>query len=219
MTMKPQIIGISGSPIKNSNTDRLIQGVLDGSGLSSEFVKLSKINVRPCVACLGCKKDNICKVKDDFPELAEKVRHAGAVVVGGYSPYGAADGFTKAFLERLFSLRHQNGLNRGKLAVVVATGIGRGAPGLEAASNQIAHALNLEGMTVLGQLKATGNPECMVCGYGQTCPMSALPWIFGDDTEVTPEKFSKVEDQTETWEQAKMLGQEIARKLGDQMRM
>jgi len=217
--MKSQIIGISGSPIKNSNTDRLIQAVLDASGLSSEFVKLSKINVRPCIACLGCKKDNICRVKDDFPALAEKVRHAGAVVVGGYSPYGAADGFTKAFLERLFSLRHQNGLNRGKLAVVVATGIGRGAPGLEEASNQIAHALNLEGMNVLGQLKVTGNPECMVCGYGQTCPMSALPWIFGDDIEVTPEKFSNVEDQTETWEQAIMLGQEIARKLGDQMRM
>ena len=217
--MRPDIIGISGSPIKNSNTDRLIQAVLDGSGLSSEFVKLSKIDVRPCIACLGCKKDNICKVKDDFPELAEKVRHAGALVVGGYSPYGAVDGFTKAFLERLFSLRHQNGLNRGKLAVVVATGIGRGAPGLEEAGNQIAHALNLEGMTVLGQLKVAGNPECMVCGYGQTCPMSALPWIFGDDTEVTPEKFNKVEDQSETWEQAKMLGQEIARKLGDQMRM
>jgi hypothetical protein len=49
--------------------------------------------------------------------------------------------------------------------------------------------------------------------------MSALPWIFGEDTEVTPEKFSKVEDQTETWEQANMLGQEIARKLGVQMRM
>lgn len=217
--MNHQIIGISGSPIKNSNTDRLIQAVLDASGLSSEFVKLSKINVRPCIACLGCKKDNICKVKDDFPELAEKVRHAGAVVVGGYSPYGAADGFTKAFLERLFSLRHQNGLNKGKLAVVVATGIGRGAPGLEEASSQIAHALSLEGMTVLGQLKATGNPECMVCGYGQNCPMSALPWIFGEDTEITPEKFSNVEDQTETWEQARVLGQDIARKLADQMRM
>ena len=37
--MRPQIIGISGSPIKNSNTDRLIQSVLDASGLSSEFVR------------------------------------------------------------------------------------------------------------------------------------------------------------------------------------
>jgi multimeric flavodoxin WrbA len=217
--MQTPIIGISGSPIKNSNTDRLVQAVLDSSGLKAEFVKLSKINVKPCIACLGCKKDNICKVKDDFPELAEKVRKAGAIVVGGYSPYGAVDGFTKAFLERLFSLRHQNGLNRGKLAVVVATGIGRGAPGLEEASSQMAHALTLEGMEVLDQLKITGNPECMVCGFGETCPMSALPWIFGEDTKVTPEKFCNVEDQQEVWEKAKSLGQDIARRLGDQLRM
>ena len=217
--MHPQILGISGSPVKNSNTDRLVRAVLDASGLPAEFVKLGRINVRPCIACLGCKEDNVCKVKDDYPALAEKVRKAGAVVVGGYSPYGAVDGFTKAFLERLFSLRHQNGLNRGKLAVVVTTGIGRGAPGLEEASNQTAHALTLEGMTVLGQLKVTGNPECMVCGFGETCPMSALPWIFGDDTEVTPEKFSRVEDQTELWQESRRLGRGIARRLSEQLRM
>ena len=211
--MRTQILGISGSPIKNSNTDRLVQGVLDSSGLESEFVKLSKLNVKPCIACLGCKKDNICKVKDDFPELADKVRNADAIVVGGYSPYGSVDGFTKAFLERLFSLRHQNGLNRGKFAVVIASGIGRGAPGLEETSKQIEHALTVEGMEILGNLKITGNPECLVCGYGQTCPMSALPWVFGEDTTVTPDKFCKVEDQSEVWDKAHQLGQEIAQKI------
>jgi len=84
------------------------------------------------------------------------------------------DGFTKAFLERLLSLRHQNGLNRGKIAVVAATGTGRRAPGLEETGYPIALALTLEGMDVLDQLKITGNPECMVCGFGQTCPKSAL---------------------------------------------
>ena len=211
--MVAQIVGISGSPIKNSNTDRLIQHVLKSSGLQTEFVKLSKIRVGPCIACLGCTKDNVCKVKDDFQEVAEKVKSAGALVVGGYPPYGSIDAFTKAFLERLFSFRHNNGLNRGKLAVTVVTGIGRGAPGLEEASLQVAHALTLEGMEVLGQLKATGNPECMVCGYGQKCPMSALPWIFGDDTTVTPEKFCSVEDQTELWQEAKKLGEELSKRL------
>ncbi|MFC1836410.1 NAD(P)H-dependent oxidoreductase [Thermodesulfobacteriota bacterium] len=57
--MSPQILGISGSPIKNSNTDRLIKAVLESSGLKYEFVKLSKISVKPCIACLGCKKDNV----------------------------------------------------------------------------------------------------------------------------------------------------------------
>ncbi len=216
--MYPQILGISGSPIKNSNTDRLVQAVLAASGLKSEFVKLSRINVRPCIACLGCKEDNVCKVKDDFPELAEKVRHAGALVVGGYCPYGSVDGFTKAFLERLFSFRHQHGLNRGKLAAVVTTGIGRGAPGVAEANEQIAHAVKMEGMEVLGQLQAVGNPECLVCGFGESCPMSALPWVFGEDTAVTPEKFCRVEDQ-EVWGQAQELGREIAARLKARLAM
>jgi multimeric flavodoxin WrbA len=216
--MYPQILGISGSPIKNSNTDRLVQAVLNASGLKTEFVKLSRINVRPCIACLGCKEDNICKVKDDFPELAGKVRHAGALVVGGYCPYGSVDGFTKAFLERLFSMRHQHGLSRGKLAVVVTTGIGRGAPGVAEANEQITHALKMEGMEVLGQLQAVGNPECLVCGFGQSCSMSALPWVFGEDTAVTPEKFCRVEDQ-EVWGQAQELGREIASRLKAQLAM
>jgi multimeric flavodoxin WrbA len=37
--MKAQIIGISGSPIKHSNTDRLVQAVLHASELRTEFVK------------------------------------------------------------------------------------------------------------------------------------------------------------------------------------
>jgi len=217
--MNAQVLGISGSPIRNSNTDRLIQAVLQSSGLRSEFVKLSGLDVRPCIACLGCKADNICKVQDDFPDLAQKVRAAGALVLGGYSPYGSMDAFTKAFLERLFSLRHQNGLNRGKLAVVVTTGIGRGAPGLDEAARQVVHALKLEGMEVLGRLKAIGNPECMVCGYGECCPMSALPWVFGEDTKVTPDKFCKVEDQTETWEEAERLGRRLASRLKEQLNM
>ncbi|ADK85401.1 NADPH-dependent FMN reductase [Desulfarculus baarsii DSM 2075] len=212
--MPAQVIGFSGSPIKNSNTDRLVQAVLRASGLEWEFVKLSQKNVRPCIACLGCAADNVCKVADDFPALAQKVRAAGALVVGAYPPYGSMDGFTKAFLERLFSLRHQNGLNRGKLAVVAVTGIGRGAPGLEEAAQQVSHALTLEGMEVLGQIKAAGNPECMVCGFGQSCPMSALPWIFGQDLAVTPEKFRAVENDDAAWREAERLGREIARRLG-----
>ena len=211
--MTPSILGISGSPIKNSNTDRLIQTVLDSSGLESEFIKLSKLKVQPCIACLGCKEDNICKVQDDFPDLGEKVRRAGAVVVGGYAPYGSIDGFTKAFLERLFSLRHQNGLNRGKLAVVVSTGIGRGAPGVAEANDQVAHALKLEGMDIVERLQVTGNPECMVCGFGDECPMSALPWIFGDDLTVTPDKFQQVEDQETVMEKARTAGARIADQL------
>jgi len=214
--MNPQLIGISGSPIKNSNTDRLVQAVLEASGLGYEFVKLSKVNIKPCIACLGCTEDNICKVKDDFPELAEKLKKTQGLVMGSYPPYAVVDGFSKAFLERLFSMRHQNHLNQGKSAVVITTGIGRGAPGLDEAGQQVNMALQMEGMEIIGQIKAVGNAECLVCGHGESCPMSALPWVFGKDVKVTPDKFCNVEDQTEVWSRAKQLGQDLAARIRKQ---
>lgn len=57
--MSPRIVGISGSPIKNSNTDRLIKLVLKASGLPGEFIKLHGHTLGACRACLGCVKDNI----------------------------------------------------------------------------------------------------------------------------------------------------------------
>lgn len=211
--MSAKIIGVSGSPITNSNTDRLIQAVLDASGLEHEFFKLSTMNVKACLACRGCVTDNVCKVKDDFPAIAEKIKQAGAIVVGGYSPYASLDGFTKSFLDRLWSLRHRNGLNKGRLAVAVATGIGRGLPGVDQACETIAGALSMEGMVVLGKLKATGNPECMTCGYGEECNWSALPWVFGEAPKVTEDKFQSVEDQAELWQAAKNLGRQIGQSL------
>lgn len=95
----------------------------------------------------------------------------------------------------------------------LTTGNGGGAPGLEEVCDQLVHALSREGMTILGLLKVTGNPECMVCGYGKTCPMSALPKIFGEDTAVTVEKFCRVEDQEKTWQQAENLGRKMVERL------
>ena len=118
-----EVLGISGSPVKNSNTDRLVKAVLDATGLESEFVKLSDINVKPCFACKKCVPDNVCKVEDDFPELSEKIKKAKALIIGAYTPYGQIDGFTKALLERFWSLRHVNNLLRGKLCATILTGL------------------------------------------------------------------------------------------------
>ncbi len=61
-----QVLGISGSPVKNSNTDRLVRTVLEATGLDYEFIKLSGYDIHPCRACLGYAGDNTCKQKDDW---------------------------------------------------------------------------------------------------------------------------------------------------------
>ena len=46
-----QVLGISGRPVKNSNTGRLILAVLKHTGLETEFVKLSSLRI-PDEFCL-----------------------------------------------------------------------------------------------------------------------------------------------------------------------
>ncbi|WP_419177060.1 hypothetical protein [Desulfosediminicola sp.] len=60
--MKAQLLGISGSPIPNSNADRLIEVALTISGLNTEIVKLPSIKVKSCITCLGCTNNIISMV-------------------------------------------------------------------------------------------------------------------------------------------------------------
>lgn len=210
--MAIEILGISGSPIDNSNTDRLVKTILDATGLESEFVKLSEIDVKPCMACKKCVRDNICKVNDDFPALAEKIKQAGALVIGAYIPYGQIDGFTKAFLERLWSLRHLTNLLRGKLCATVLTGLG---PDQLDNVNQ-AMALQLkeyEGMDLLGQLTIQGNVPCVTCGAGDECEMSGIKMFHGEDARSEDIPYAKVEDQKQVWQQAKEIGKLIGKRM------
>ncbi len=210
--MGVEVLGISGSPVKNSNTDRLVKAIMMAVGRESEFVKLSDINVRPCMACKKCVPDNICKVKDDFPELAEKIKDARVIVIGGYTPYGQIDGFTKALLERLWSLRHVNNLLKGKLCATVLTCL---VPEVMVSVNQAlaAELKNYEHMELMGQLTVQGNLPCLTCGKGDDCRMSGVGMMYGPDARTSDYGYSRVEDQTQGWEEAIRIGHRIAKHL------
>lgn len=229
MTLK--ILGISGSPIENSNTDRAVQAVLNATGLDTEFVKLSEINIRPCRACKQCVNDNTCKQMDDFPDLAKKILKARALVIGAYCPYGMVDGFTKAFLERLWSMRHLKNLNRGKIVVLVVSGLVpdktrlRGFSkiilkpllnrylGVHQVSRSIAREIKMEKMNLVGTIKIRGNVPCLVCGHGNNCQMSGAKQLFGNGVEFSDVLCVSVEDQLEVWRETERLGNLITSKL------
>ena len=210
MTIK--VLGISGSPIKNSNTDRLVKTILDATLIESEFVKLSKINVKPCFACKKCVPDNICKVKDDFQELSEEIKKAKVLVIGSYTPYGQIDAFTKALLERFWSLRHVNNLLKGKLCATVITGLTPNA--LDQVNRSLAAELReYERMDLIGQLTVKGNLPCLTCGEGDGCQMSAVKIMYGPDAKTSDFGYSRVEDQKEIWEEAVRIGRLIGERL------
>jgi multimeric flavodoxin WrbA len=209
--MSARIIGISGSPVPNSNTDRLIKRILSESELSAEFIKLSSLKVGPCRACKRCASDNICKVDDDFPELAVKLLESEYVVIGGYTPYGMLDAFTKAFLERLWSMRHVKGLNTDRIVVTVISGMSR--PLREAVLQSMAIELMMERTRHIAQLQIEGSVPCITCGYGDDCWGSGIP-RYGPDARATTDLCSAVEEQP-VWDEAGHVGKLIASHAAD----
>ncbi|WP_300673810.1 flavodoxin family protein [Desulfoluna sp.] len=213
-----KVLGVSGSPIKNSNTDRAVKALLDATGLETEFVKLSDLTIEPCRACLGCVKTNICVIEDDGTPLAQKAKDCDAIVIAGYTPYSTLDSRTKAFIERMYQLRHRNSLMAGKLgAAVMTSAVPHNAPGAPPVCDMgiqaITHYMHEEGITFVGAVKITGNVPCMKCGFGDTCKKSGVTMIYGPDATVDSVGIKTFEKQSLSFESAEALGKEIARRL------
>ncbi len=214
--MSVQVLGISGSPIRESNTDRAVKRILEDTGLHTQFVKLSELKFEPCRACLGCVNSNQCVVADDARELAEEFHHAPAFVLGAFTPYSSLDARTKTFMERMYCHRHRFGHNAGKVGVsVVTTAFRPGVPDLPAAAEtavaQIAFWMMEEGMQNLGSMVVNGNVPCIRCGRGDACPMSGVKMLFGPEATVESAGVNTFEEDQSQLQEAKELGEKVRR--------
>jgi len=214
--MSVQVLGISGSPVRDSNTDRAVKWILQQTGLRTRFVKLSQLEFEPCRACLGCVNSNQCVVADDARELAEEFHDAPAFVLGAFTPYSSLDARTKAFMERMYCHRHRVGGNSGKVGVsVITTACRPGAPDLpaaaETAASQVAFWMREEGMESLGSMVVHGNVPCIRCGRGDACPMSGVKMLFGPEATVESVGVNTFEEDQSLLQTAKELGEKICR--------
>ena len=226
------VLGISGSPVPNSNTDRAVKAVLKATGLEHEFLKLSDLHIRPCLACKRCVNDNVCKEEDDFGWVSQRIIDADALVIGAYTPYGSIDGFTKSFLERLWSLRHVNNLLKGKPVIIVVSRLYpkilenpvlrvTGLSGLLQSlllpsykvSNMLASELALDRMEIIGRVTIRGNVPCLTCGCGDECEMSGVKTLYGKNAKATTDKCTRVEDQKDVWNKLQSFGNILGNRL------
>lgn len=210
-----KILGVSGSPIKNSNTDRALKIVLEATCMKSEFIKLSDYNVGPCDACLGCIETNKCIKKDDGKMLAEKTYKADALIIAGFTPYSSLDSRTKAYMERLYPLRHRHGLMAGKPGGAIITsaippGQEQMPPAAEIGMDAIKHYMMEEGMNFIGGVSLLGNVPCVRCGHDNQCQMSGLKMIYGKDATLESVGINDFENDPEKVAELKRLGEAIS---------
>ncbi len=213
-----KVLGVSGSPIKNSNTDRALKAVLDATGYETEFVKLTDCTVAPCRACLGCVKTNQCVIKDDGIELAEKAKAADALIIAGFTPYSTIDSRTKAFIERLYPLRHTHGFMAGKPGgAVITSSVPQGndmlPPACQMGINAIQFYMMEEGMNFVGAVHIQGNVPCVTCGLGDKCKMTGITMLYGPDATVDSVGIKSFEEQPVAVDAAKELGCKVAEAL------
>lgn len=214
-----KVLGVSGSPIRDGNTDRALRAALNATGVETEFLKLIDYTVAPCTACLGCLQTNTCVIEDDGILLAQKAKEADGLIIAGYTPYSSLDSRTKAFIERLYPLRHIHGFMRGKPGgAIVTSAIPSGAESLPPAADMGANAIMFymmeEGMDFQGSVKVLGNVPCVKCGSGDSCEMSAIKLIYGPGATVESAGINTFETQSAAVEEVEALG----RRIGDIVR-
>ena len=136
------------------------------------------------------------------------------MLIGGYTPYGMLDAFTKAFLERLWSMRHLKRLNEQKLAVTIISGLFEQTR--EVALKSIAIEFTVEKMHHVAELSIVGNVPCLTCGHGDECENSGIPHMFTEKIKASTAYCVAVENQP-VWEKAtqtgKLIGQYINKEI------
>ncbi len=212
-----KILGVSGSPIKNSNTDRAVKIVLEATGArKTEFIKLSDYSINPCDACLSCIESNSCILPDDGTMLADKAYKADAIVIGGFTPYSSLDSRTKIFLERLYPLRHRHGLMTGKPGVAIVTCVETPlaenmSPACENGLDAIRNYMLAEKMKYVGGISIKGNVPCLQCKSNQ-CQHSWLKSIHGPEVDPESVAINTLEDCSETVAALQKLGEEMMKR-------
>ena len=133
-----KILGISGSPRPNSNTELMVREALEGAketgGVETELVTLSNKRIMQCSSCFKCaEKKSLCifKDKDYLGEFYQKWFEADGIIIGSPVYHLSVPGVLKNLLDRLgegvWSIRKNGTVDSGwfcKVGGVMAQGLG-----------------------------------------------------------------------------------------------
>lgn len=207
-----KILGIVGSSRKEgvSGVHQLVETVLKNTAHEYELVTLRGKKIGGCIACLGCVKDNVCKVDDDLSELRPLIAEADAYVIGAPNYYSTLNALTHAFLERWYQFRHREGdILWGKLGVAVGVG---GASGSYPA-NDIEKFFLYNFIETVAKVTGQGAASCFTCGYGESCKVGVVNMLFGEGTKITEDMIPKVSNQPEVMKAAAEAGNLLGERL------
>lgn len=101
------IVGIMGSPRRNSNTEILLDAALSAaaeSGATTQKVVACELNIHPCTECYRCEANGLCVLSDDMSGLYDALIAADRIVVASPVFFYGFSAQTKALIDRCQAL-------------------------------------------------------------------------------------------------------------------
>ncbi len=98
-----KVLVITTSLRKNSNSAELANAFAKGAyenGNEVETISLSGKKIEFCKGCLACQKTQRCVIRDDSPEIVEKIKNADVIAFATPIYYYEMSGQMKTLLDR-----------------------------------------------------------------------------------------------------------------------
>jgi multimeric flavodoxin WrbA len=126
-----KVLGIVGSPRKNSNTDIMVTEALKAAaknGAETQKLYLTDFDLKPCDGCKTCFETGECHVSDDLMKLYNQVKTADGLVLGSPVYFHHVTAQMKLFIDRAGYLNLARGRTnfKNKVAGVIAVAGGTG---------------------------------------------------------------------------------------------
>lgn len=137
-----KVIGITGSPRKDGNTDQLVKEVLKGAesvGAKTSFYRLDEMNVKGCKSCYYCMGTGKCAQKDDMQQIYADMADADTVVIGSPVYMWQMTSQTKAFVDRLLTYLNPNYTTRNAKGTKIILAYTQGQKETEAFMSYFQH--------------------------------------------------------------------------------
>lgn len=124
-----KVIGISGSPRKDGNTEILVREALkpfyEKGWEVTEFF-LSEKTINPCIGCETCIETGTCTIEgDDMELILSELEGCDALIIGSPAYYRNVTAQLKALFDRSFVYK-KGRLLEGRLGGAIAVGRGEG---------------------------------------------------------------------------------------------
>lgn len=161
-----KVVGIMGSPRRQSNTEILLDTTLAGAkemGGEVERVVVSELKISPCQEICACLKDGNCPIKDDMQQLYKKFLETDHIVFASPIFFYGITSQAKAMVDRcqaLWARRHVLGMknqgDRTRRGVFISVGATRGKRLFDGAVLTVKYFFDAIGVEYFSDLLITG---------------------------------------------------------------